>query len=112
MSPRYPATRPARSPESEFTVSDWKPFQRNTLLGFLNLTTPSGLIFRGCSIHEKEGSRWISMPAQKLAKDDGTTTYKPMVEFVSKEARDRFNEVALRAVDRFLASQEGTEQGL
>jgi len=82
----------------EFTISDWKAFEKATLRGFLTITMPSGMILRGCSLHEREGSRWIGLPAQKYEKD-GATSYKPMIEFTSKQNRDRFNEAALRAID-------------
>jgi hypothetical protein len=43
-----------------------KPFVKNTLQTFFTATTPSGLVIRGCSLHVKNGARWIGMPAQKF----------------------------------------------
>ena len=97
------AAMPQRAAACEFTVSDWKEVVKNTLRGFCSITMPSGLILRNCSLHEKEGSRWIGLPAQQFKKDDGTSCYKPIVEFTNKQARDRFNEAAFRAVDWYLA---------
>ena len=39
------------------------------------------------------------MPAQKFVKDDGTTSYTPLVEFANKAAREKFQAAAVRAVD-------------
>src|SRR5262245_59728722 len=82
-----------------FVISDWKAVTKNTLRGFCSITMPSGMVLHNCSLHEKEGSRWLGLPAQKFTKDDGSTSYKPMVEFTTKLARDRFNTEALRAID-------------
>ena len=96
--------RPAQDSASrEFMVSDWRPFAKNTLLGFLSLTTPSGLILNGCTYHAKGTAKWIGMPAQKFTKEDGSVSYTPILDFNSKSARDRFQSAAVRAVERFLA---------
>ena len=98
--------RPAQQgAPGEFIATDWRPFAKNTLRGFLTLETPSGMILHGCSVHEKGTSRWIGLPAQKFTKDDGTTSYTPVVEFASREARDRFNGAAVRAVDRLISAE-------
>jgi hypothetical protein len=86
--------------ERGFVVSDWKAYSKNTLRGFLTITVPSGMVLRGCTLHEKEGARWIGLPAQKFLKGGGVTTYMPVVEFTTKEARDRFNSAALRALEK------------
>ena|SRR6266436_23852 len=99
---------PSPGTDREFTVSEWKPYAKNTLCGFLTITMPSGMVLHGCSLHEKNESRWIGLPSQKFVKDDGSSSYTPIVEFTTKEARDRFGATALRAIDRFLASPGGT----
>ena len=40
-------------------ATNWKPLERNTLKGFVDLTLPSGLIIHGCSLHRKNESRWM-----------------------------------------------------
>jgi DNA-binding cell septation regulator SpoVG len=85
----------------EIQISDWKAFQKNTLQGFLSLTLPSGLVIHNCTLHQKDGSRWIGLPARQYAKDDGTTSYTPLVEFSTKDARQRFQTAALEALDRY-----------
>jgi hypothetical protein len=86
---------------SGFSVSNWKPFEKNTPRGFLSLTTPSGMVIHGVTLHQKGDSRWLGMPSRSFEKD-GTTTWTSVVEFASKAARDKFQAEALAAVDRFL----------
>jgi hypothetical protein len=84
-----------------FAVREWKPYAKNTLVGFVSLELPSGLIIHGCTVHEKNGSRWIGLPAKQYTKD-GTQTWAPLVEFASKEVREKFQALALAAIDAYL----------
>lgn len=86
----------------EFSVTNWKAHQKNTLQGFLSITLPSGLVINNCMLHEKNASGWIGLPARQYAKDDDSTSYAPLIEFASAEARRRFQTAALEAVDRFV----------
>jgi hypothetical protein len=38
---------------------------KNTLRGFFTVAFPSGLIIRDCMLHEKNGKRWVSLPARE-----------------------------------------------
>jgi DNA-binding cell septation regulator SpoVG len=84
----------------DFVVSEFKAFEKNTLRGFFTVTMPSGMIVHGCSLHEKNGARWIGMPSNKFTTKEGTTSYTPIVEFVSREAADRFRDQVLVALDK------------
>jgi hypothetical protein len=86
----------------EFVATNWKPHVKNTLQGFLTLTLPSGLVIHNCTLHRKNGVRWLGLPAQRYSKDDGSTSYATLIEFTTEEARQRFQEAALEAVDRFM----------
>jgi len=88
----------------EFLTTNWKRHEKSTLRAFLSLTLPSGLVLNNCSFHTKDRARWIGVPAQKYEKDDGTIAYTPLVEFDSKEARQRFQAAALAAVDRYMGA--------
>jgi hypothetical protein len=93
-------------------ASDWRPMQRNTLLGFLTLTlTPSGIVLRECSLHVKGEKRWIGLPSKpqmdaegrhRTDPDTGKKLYNPIVEIAGKEQRERFQKAALAAADRLL----------
>jgi hypothetical protein len=60
------------------------------------------MILHGCTVHEKNSSRWIGLPAKQYEKD-GSKTWAPLVEFASKEARERFQASALAAFDAYMA---------
>ena len=49
----------------------WKPFERNTLRGFADLWLRTArLNIKGCAVHEKNGRRWVQLPARpQLDKD-------------------------------------------
>ena len=57
----------------------WKPLERNTLRGFADLwLREARLHIKGCAIHEKNGKRWVQLPARPqldqnraLARDEG-----------------------------------------
>jgi DNA-binding cell septation regulator SpoVG len=88
----------------EILVSEWKPYQKNTLRGFLSLTLPSGLVIHNCTLHQKAAARWIGLPARQYTKDDGSTSFTPVIEFSSNTARARFQAAALEAMDRYMES--------
>ena len=85
-----------------FAVREWKSFEKNTLRGFLSVELPSGMILHDCTIHQKNGSRWIGLPARQYEKG-GTKTWAPLIEFASKEAREKFQAAALAAFDAYMA---------
>jgi hypothetical protein len=60
------------------------------------------MVIRECCLHEKNGSRWISPPARKWEKN-GETGWTNLVDFDSRESRQRFQAAALGAVDAYLA---------
>ena len=90
-----------------FAVPEWKPFEKNTLRGFLSLELPSGMIIHGCTVHEKNGARWIGLPARQFQKPDGEKSWSPLIEFVSKDSREKFQAAALAAVDSHLQKARG-----
>ena len=84
-----------------FTIREWKPFERNSLRGFLSIELRSGMILHGCTLHEKNGSRWVGLPAKEYTKE-GERAWVPLVEFASKEVRQAFQEQALAAFDAYM----------
>jgi hypothetical protein len=92
------------------TASNWRPVQRNTLQGFCTLTIePAGIVLHECSLHQKEGKRWIGLPGkpqidrdgQQRKDPNGKTLYTPIVE-IGKTTRERFQAAALEAIDQLL----------
>ena len=82
-----------------FQISNWKPFAKNTLQAFFDVTTPSGIVIHGLTLHQKNAARWVGMPGRAYTKEDGTTSYTPVIEFASREAGDKFRDQVLQAID-------------
>jgi hypothetical protein len=92
------------------TATDWRPLVKNTLRGFVTLTIePGGIVLKECALHEKEGKRWVGLPAKPQVDRDGQprkdpatgkALYTSIVEIAGKDARDRFQAAALTAVDK------------
>ena len=88
----------------------WNPFERNPLRGFADLWLHTArLNIKGCALHEKNGRRWVQLPARpqldqnrELVKDDaGKVQYAKVIDFDSREVSDRFNAAALKAIEDF-----------
>ena len=89
---------------TRFRVTEYRAFEKNTLRAFISVELPSGIVISNLTYHKKGDSRWVSMPAQSFQKQDHSTGWKPIVDFNSKEARDRFQRAALDAIDSYLAN--------
>ncbi len=88
----------------------WRPFERNTLQGFAGIWLPTArLNIRGCAVHEKNGKRWVQLPARPqldearnlIRNDAGKIQYAKVLDFDSREVADRFNAAALKAIEDF-----------
>jgi hypothetical protein len=80
-------------------VLAFKPHVKNTMKGWLDLALPAvGLKLLGCTLHEKNGSRWIGLPAREY-QDNGVRRWAPIVDTLSKEAREALQKAALAALD-------------
>ena len=90
-------------------VNAVKAHSNNTLRAFVDFTLLDiGLEIKGCAIHERENRRWLSLPSREYVKN-GERTWIPVVEFSSREARDRITNAVLAAFDEF--STAGLSQG-
>jgi hypothetical protein len=82
------------------------PLERNTLRGFAEINiTDLGMTIRDVAIHCKNGSTWASPPSKPQIKDGavvkdeaGKIAYAPIIEFCSREARDKFSAAVIEAV--------------
>jgi hypothetical protein len=92
-------------------ASDFRVVAKNTLRGFVTLTlAPSGIVLRECSLHEKDGKRWIGLPSKPQLDPEGRhridtagkRMYVPIVEIAGKDERARFQQAAVAAVDKLL----------
>jgi hypothetical protein len=82
---------------------DWKRVEKNTLQGFVTLETPSGLVLKEVSVHQRDSDRWLGMPAKPWSRPDGTTSYTALVEFRDFAAKTAFQKQALEAIDVMLS---------
>jgi hypothetical protein len=91
------------------TISDWKARESGSLVGFFTAGMPSGLSLSELMLHHRDGAWWISFPAKPMLGADGTALRddrgkirysKPLIEFTSRAARDRFSEQVIDALRR------------
>jgi DNA-binding cell septation regulator SpoVG len=81
-------------------IRNFTPYKKNILLGFLDVVTPDGLVVYGLSVHQRDRNRWLGMPSRPFQKN-GTTGYTAVVEFISREACDKFRDKVLEALNRY-----------
>jgi hypothetical protein len=86
----------------EIVVSDWKPRVQNTLRGFLSVNLPSGMVIHNLTVHEKDGSRWVGLPAREWTDSQGQKQYAKLIEFSDKATANRFKDAVLHALDQYL----------
>jgi hypothetical protein len=48
-------------PQAAFALN-FRLYRKNSLLAFFDLELSSGLILRGCQLHESHGKRWVGCP--------------------------------------------------
>jgi DNA-binding cell septation regulator SpoVG len=87
-----------------FVVREWRPYSKNTLIGFVSLELPSGLIIHGITVHQKGDSMWVALPAREFQKD-GERSWSPIIEFADRESRVSFQEYALAAINAYLTEE-------
>jgi hypothetical protein len=85
-------------------ILNLKPFEKNTLKGFFDLElADSGMILRGCTLHDRDGKRWIGYPGRPCRKDDGAEGWANIIDFVDNKAKYSFAKEALPHVLRAFA---------
>ena len=91
-------------------VNGFKPLRSNTLVGFCTVVIPE-LYLRifNLSVHEKNQSRWVGLPAKpqidrsgNVRRDDrGKVTYTPVIEFTDRATRDAFSDRVIASLLEF-----------
>ena len=85
---------------SGMQIRDWRPMRKGSLLGFARIELPSGMILHDVTILTGEKGPWASPPSKPMIDRDGVAMkdantgrvrYSPLIEFASKEIRDRFS---------------------
>lgn len=81
-------------------VIEFRPHQKNTLRGFLTIRlTKVGLEIHDLALHQKNGKRWLQLPAKPYQKHDGSQGWSYILAFYDKRRFQQFQEVTLRALD-------------
>jgi hypothetical protein len=87
-------------------IRDWLPLRKNTLRGFAKVEQPSGVIMADVTILVGERGPWASPPSKPMIDRDGVVMkdqrgkvrYVPLIEFASKEIRDRWSAAVIAAM--------------
>jgi len=88
-------------------VTGFREFKKNTLLGFATLRmTNIGLEIRDCTIHEKDGKKWVGLPSRQYTDQEGETKYSYIVHFYSDDVWKKFQSAALAALEPHLKKLE------
>jgi hypothetical protein len=100
-----PVPLPSATPRT-MKIKKFTPFRNEagTVLGFLSIQTPSGMIVNDAKLMiGPKGRRWIAMPSLKQLDRDGNPRldahrkpmWSPIIEFVDRATADRFGEMIL-----------------
>ena len=87
-------------------IVSYRKYEKNTLQGFLNLRmTNIGLEIRDITVHQKNGKRWLSLPAKAVPskESDGKPSYVAILEFYDKTYLEKFQSATLMALDRWVS---------
>ena len=87
-------------------IRDWRPMRRGNLLGFAKVELPSGMVLVDCTVMQGDRGAWVSPPSKPMIDRDGVAIkdgsgkvrYTPLVEFTSKEVRERFSNGVIDAL--------------
>lgn len=75
------------SGQPPFQIQEWKPATHGTLIGFVSLQLPRGLILSGLQVHESEGRRWVEYPVRVTP---NRTVQAPVITFTSPKRKQKF----------------------
>lgn len=92
---------------SAAVVEEFTAIRKNTLRGFAKVRLASGMILHDIAIHlGSDDKAWASSPSkamldregQALRDETGKIRYSPVIGFATKQQRDRFSDIIVRAV--------------
>ena len=88
-------------------IIKFRSYQKNTLRGFLTIRlTNIGLEIRDMTVHEKNGKRWVALPAKPYEKESGGQGWSYIVTFYDKARGEQFQKACIKAFDTYLADKE------
>ena len=85
--------------------TSFRSFQNKTLLGFANFFIPEwNLEMYDCSLHMKDGKRWISFPSKEYTSKSGEKKWSNYFRFKDVAVYEAFCEKAKEAIDKWCAA--------
>jgi hypothetical protein len=74
---------------------------KGTLLGYADLWVEKmGIEIFGCSLHQKDGRRWVNLPSREYKDKNGETKYQSIIRFRNKSFYERFCKKAKEAIEK------------
>jgi DNA-binding cell septation regulator SpoVG len=96
-----PSAQPAPSKPETIEISEYRPYNKNTLRAFFTATLPSGMVLHDLSLHEKGEQRWVSTPTRPWKDQENKVQYSPLITFIDGPTRDQFRDDVLKAIDQY-----------
>jgi DNA-binding cell septation regulator SpoVG len=87
-------------------ILEWRQHKKDTLLGFAKVELPSGMVLLDVTILTGERGPWASPPSKPMIDREGAALkdaagdlrYAPIIEFASREIRDRWSAAVIEAM--------------
>lgn len=87
-------------------ILDWRPLTKGALRGFAKIELPSGMLIADVTILSGNNGPWASPPSKPQVGRDGAVIkdaagkarYTPIIEFASKDVRDRWSNAVIEAL--------------
>lgn len=80
----------------------FKSYEKGSLLGFADFFIEKwGIELYGCSLHMKDGKRWINLPSKPFKNELGEEKYSPYIRFRDKAHWEKFIDAAKGAIDEY-----------
>lgn len=95
----------------EIECMDYKELPHGSFLGFADFYLAEQKIeILGCTVHSKDGKRWVNFPARHFQYEDGRDGYQTMVKFRNPEMYREFCCQSKIILDKFIEKKEEDEQ--
>lgn len=94
-------------------IINYKPINKNTLVGFVDISIPQfGLEIYGCTHFKKGSQEWVSFPQKEYTDKEGVKKYLSIVRFKDRNESDKFSKEALQAIMNFNNASTNPQDGL
>lgn len=86
----------------QMVIANWPPHEKGSFRGFFSATTPSGMTLHDLMLHERDGERWVGLPAREWADASGKRQYVRISDLPDRADSNRFRDEVLAALDEHL----------